>query len=79
VSSRVQSVGFVGSRAVHLYHGRRSSRQYTERHQVLVDTGYDPQRHVETAENGTLRWSPSVPAMLRRGVRDYIFGRKEDD
>jgi hypothetical protein len=79
VSSRVESVGFVGSRAVHLYHGRRANRQYTERHRSLIEAGYDPDRHVEYAPNGTLRWSPSAPAMLRRAVRDYIFGRKEDD
>jgi len=79
VSPLVKSVGYVGSRAVHLYHGQRSSRQYTERHRVTVDTGYDPQRHIEHSPNGTLRWSTTAPAMLRRSVRDYIFGRKEDE
>jgi hypothetical protein len=79
VSSRVKSIGFVHSRVVHLYHGRRSNRQYTDRHRSLVEAQYDPDRHVEYAPNGTLRWSPSAPATLRRAVRDYMFGRKEDD
>lgn len=78
VSALVSSVGHVSSRALHLYHGQRVNRQYTDRHRVTVDTGYDPARHLEYADNGTLRWSREAPAALRRGVRDYIFGRKED-
>jgi hypothetical protein len=79
VSPLVSSVGYVSSRALHLYHGSRSNRNYTERHQVQVVCGYDPARHVEYAPNGTLRWAPSAPAMLRAAIPRYFRDRKEDD
>lgn len=79
VSPLVESIGFVPSRAVHLYHGSRKHRQYHERHQATVDCGYDPARHVEYAPNGTLRWSADAPAALRAATRNYLHSRKDDD
>lgn len=79
VSPLVKSIGFVPARCVHLYHGDRRNRQYTERHKVTVDCNYDPSRHVEYAENGTLRWSADAPALLRASTREYLHARREDD
>lgn len=74
----VRSVGYVASRGVHLYHGRLKSRQYVRRNEILGEVGYDPQRDLEYAPNGTLRWSAAAPQALRDAVREYILGRKED-
>ena len=63
----------------HLFHGLLKDRQYNQRNQALCDLHYDPQRDIETAPNGTLRWSREAPEELRRCVRDYIHGRKEDE
>jgi hypothetical protein len=79
VSPLVESVGYVPSRGIHLYHGKLTSRQYRRRNDILGQINFDPDRHLEYAPNGTLRWSSEAPPKLKRAVRDYMHGRKEDE
>lgn len=79
VAPLVPSVGCVPVRGLHLFHGHLKNRQYTERNRMLRRIDFDPQRHLEYAPNGTLRWSAAAPAALRNAVRAYIHGRKEDE
>jgi len=79
VSKHVASVGHVESRGVHLYHGNLKNRQYVERNRALCIHQFDPQRDLCYSQNGTLRWSDQVSPALIKAVRDYIYGRKEDD
>jgi len=76
---QITGVGYVQARGVHLYHGTLKHRQYSRRNEILGEVGYDPQLHLEYAENGTLRWSAAAPKSLRDGVREYMLGRKEDE
>jgi len=78
VGPLVDRVGCVDAKAVHVYHGELKHRQYQARHRVLRETDFDPERHVEYASNGTLRWSDTAPAALRNGVRNYLLNRGED-
>ena len=73
------SVGFVESRGIHLYHGSLTNRQYTARNAVLSELDFDPDLHLEFAKNGTLRWSREAPEALKRGVREYMHSRREDE
>lgn len=75
----ITGVGYVQARGVHLYHGTLKHRQYSRRNEILGEAQYDPQLHLEYAENGTLRWSAAAPKSLRDGVREYMLGRKEDE
>jgi hypothetical protein len=75
----VKSVGYVHAQGIHLYHGKLSNRQYVHRNRVLKKVHYDPDKHLEYAPNGTLRWSNEAPQTLRDAVREYIHGRKEDE
>ena len=79
VGPLVDRVGCVDAKAVHVYHGELKHRQYQARHRVLRETDFDPERHVEYAPNGTLRWSDAAPAALRNGVRNYLLNRGEDN
>lgn len=79
VSPLVPSIGCVPVRGLHLFHGHLKNRQYIERNRMLKRIDFDPQRHLEYAPNGTLRWSAAAPAELRNAVRAYIHGRKEDE
>jgi hypothetical protein len=73
------SVGYVDATIVHLWHGSSVNRQYHTRHKVLTECHFDPQKHLDTAPNGTLRWSKYAPERLRRALREYMLGRKEDE
>jgi hypothetical protein len=63
----------------HLYHGERHNRQYTKRHEILKKVNYDPNRHVEYSNNGTLRFTEYAPDIMIRKLADYIFSRREDE
>ena len=79
VNPLITSIGHVASQGVHLYHGRIAHRQYVQRHRVLEETQFDPQRHLDYSKNGTLRWSAEAPGALKRAVCDYMHGRREDE
>jgi len=73
------NVGYVPAMCHHLYHGTLKNRQYAFRNKILGAIDFDPQAHLETAENGTLQWSAKAPSALKRAVREYMFGRREDE
>jgi hypothetical protein len=72
-------VGLVEARAEHLYHGELRHRQYVERNAIFGRVDFDPDRHLELAANGTLRWSRAAPPALRTAIHDYLHSRREDE
>lgn len=79
LTPHVRSVGYIESNGVHLYHGNLNNRQYAKRNEMFREVSFDPQRHLEYAPNGTIRWSQEAPAEFKEFVRAYIHGRKEDE
>jgi len=73
------NVGYVPWFCHHLYHGTLKNRQYASRNKILGAIDFDPQTHLETAPNGTLRWSAKAPQALKNAVRNYMFSRREDE
>ncbi len=71
-------IGILPGDAVHLHHGRYSDRKYRERWQPVIDSGYDPARHVRVGDNGLLEWTDSAPEALVEFVRGYFASRNED-
>lgn len=71
-------IGILPGDAVHLHHGRYADRKYRERWQPVIDSGYDPARHVTVDENGLLAWTPEAPPELVEFVRNYFASRRED-
>lgn len=72
-----RSIGYVPGDVYHLWHGEFEDRKYVSRFAILVEEGFDPQADLTTDENGVWRWATAKPA-LRRRVREYFEGRRED-
>jgi hypothetical protein len=71
-------IGCVDTTATHLYHGEMENRQYAERHRVLIQQDFDPDRDVEIdPAYGLLRWSSDKP-VLHQYLRDLFVLRRED-
>ena len=70
-------VAFVPGRALHLWHGPYESRRYHDRHVELKNLGFDPDVHLERAENGTWCWSPRAKAM-QHAVKGYFSSRAQN-
>lgn len=65
---------------IHLYHGTQANRRYWDRWQYLVQSRYDPARHVEVdPSTGLLQWTDAAPQSLIDGVREHFLLRQEDD
>ena len=71
--------GIVTARAEHLYHGSIHDRQYVQRNAVFSKVNFDPNRDVEVAANGTLKWHKHAPGVMRTAIAEYMHNRKEDD
>jgi hypothetical protein len=71
-------VGFVPGLVHHLWHGRMEDRHARERHRVLADSGFDPERDLARDAGGLWRWA-TPPAELRSYLREYFHRRREDD
>lgn len=71
-------IGVMPGDATHLYHGTRKDRQYVERWKPVINSGYDPARHVTVDDNGLLAWTEEAPPELVKFVRGYFASRNED-
>lgn len=60
-----------------MYHGQRSDRGYTTRHDILYRHDFDPGMDLIQDNDGCLEWS-GTKADLRREVEAYFLSRRED-
>ena len=67
------------SEAIHLYHGSRENRQYVSRERIMIDHKFDPYKHIRITASGLLEWTQNAPEGLKRDVRAYFEGRREDE
>ena len=74
----IGTAGFVESDGIHMYHGNLASRQYIKRNAILSQLDFNPDSHLEYADNGTIKWTDMAPAQLKRGIKEYMLGRRED-
>lgn len=74
------NIGTLQSDCMHLYHGDRKNRLYSERSMWLKKNGFDPNKHLTTDESSLLRWSNQAPPNLVSLIYGYLNGdRQEDD
>ena len=71
------SVGYIGGRIFHLWHGEMRDRQYTMRQAGLLQAGFDPFLDIALDAGGLWRWNTNKPE-LHRYVRKYFALRNED-
>ena len=70
-------VGFLRGAIRHLWHGDVRNRQYTARHDILREAGFDPRRDLRIDDDGCWRWSSDRPRM-HASVHGYLSSRRED-
>lgn len=71
-------IDYVPGAILHLWHGDDKNRQYNERYQILVDEGFNPERHLTIGPSGEWCWTQSAPEKLKQRMRDYFSSRKDD-
>jgi hypothetical protein len=71
------SVGCVGGRVVHRWHGNAAARRYQDRLAILRAFAFDPRADVVEDSNGCLAWASDKPE-LRRLTQAYFNERNED-
>lgn len=73
-----QNIGYVKGTILHHWHGSKSSRQYSERWNILIDNNFDPIFDIKHAYNGVLILEDGKPK-LRDDIRLYFNQRNEDE
>ena len=72
------NVGYVPGTILHHWHGRKSSRNYWKRWEVIERNQFDPDRHLAYDPQGLIVLSSRATAQLRDDLRAYFSSRCED-
>jgi hypothetical protein len=76
-----RDVGYVPGLLLHGWHVKKSSRNYWNRCKILVDSGFDPSRHLKRDSQGLYQLvdrGDERSLLLRDGIRAYFRSRNED-
>ena len=76
VRSTNKHVGFTTGRIEHHFHGRKTRRQYRERWQILIDSGFNPDRDLVRDSQGLIRLANRPE--IEEEIRHYNRSRMED-
>ena len=71
-------LGCVPGLITHKWHGNKADRQYATRWKLLIETGFDPLKHLKRDRNLLWTLDESAPLKLRDGLRRYARARNED-
>jgi len=74
-----KEVGYLNITIKHLYHGTHENRRYWERVKCLFENGFDPNLHLELADNKTFKYSNKAPTIVKNYIKDLLLGRKDDE
>lgn len=61
----------------HLWHGSLKNRQYMDRHNIILDHNYDPQKDI-ILKDSVYEWN-STKNEMHKLIKDYFFLRREDE
>lgn len=65
-------------RAACFWHGDVRDRNYQDRHLILLESDFDPARHVRLDTAGLLEWTENAPCELKDRVLKMFIERRED-
>ncbi len=71
------NIGYLKSHIMHYYHGKKSSRQYDTRTQILIDNNFDPVINLKKDTSGLYRLI-GTNTNLKNAIISYFKARKED-
>ena len=69
-------VGHVSGRVYHLWHGEFITRNYSSRHRLFADYGFEPEADLVVGRNGAWRWARPRPEMESFLATILSAGRK---
>ena len=72
------NVGYVDGTINHLWHGSSHNRRYLDRLLFLREIEFNPEKHIEKAENGLYELA-QAPARLVTSLEEYFSSRSEDN
>jgi hypothetical protein len=72
-----QDIGCVPGTIAHDWHGPKRNRFYISRKQILIESGFDPDKHVAYDFNG-IPYLAGDNRLLRDGLRTLAVARSED-
>lgn len=73
-----KNIGKCEGSILHAYHGSKKLRKYFDRTRILVDTQYDPYKHLTLDTQGLWQLNHKAPIELRDRLREYFCQRNED-
>lgn len=72
-----RKVGYRPGAVHHLWHGSMVRRNYADRHSILEEHGFDPERDLELDDGGCFRFRSENPALVE-AIGAYFESRQED-
>ena len=78
IHSEVKSdIGFARGTVLHLWHGEKVRRQYSQRARELLKVGFDPNKDLRISASGAWEWV-RAKSRLQASCEDYFRSREED-
>jgi hypothetical protein len=74
---RFRGLSYVDQEIFHLWHGDLVNRNYSDRHQILRDHGFDPAIDIAVDQGGAWKWN-SAKNVMHAAIADYFRTRAED-
>lgn len=71
-----EQIGYRPGVIHHLWHGSSEQRGYVDRHAILIEHGFDPERDIVLDSEGCWAWAPGRDA-LAKAVADYFDSRRD--
>lgn len=75
-------VGAIDGMVLHMYHGKWSRRNYSQRHFILQENNFNPSQDIVLDENGLYCWNKESEntnlKQIKKGIKKYFKNRKED-
>jgi hypothetical protein len=62
----------------HLWHGDTRNRHYADRHYILKQHNFCPEKNIILNNDGCMEWSDTTDKELKRAVKRYFESRMED-
>jgi hypothetical protein len=60
-----------------LYHGLRKDRQYNERHAILQEMGFLPERDLISSTGAAHKFSEGFSQSSKDKIKNYFYSRNE--
>jgi GT2 family glycosyltransferase len=71
------SVSYTPGNLFHLWHGEPKDRRYFDRHLILKESKFNPEKDIKVGKNKLFEWSSKKPR-LHKDIEKYFFIRNEE-